>query len=398
MWEHRANNHPDEIPNFHPKSKDVVLALIAEQNLDVLEEFETMKRDFKGSFASFGDVMVSCMEVMKKEIIDAVIEDNRCYRTAESIKKQEFEKRTVTIENDKTECEKEKNDNERNAQKEFSVDEEVTKLKENDDTRKKQSREAHNDEKKRNNDVDKGSKKYVTKPYASNQNHKASKKEKISWIGTSISKVLDKEKVEKDLDVSLSITRAYCIKDEPTAKYRKTHFKNIVPKVVEKEEPDTLVLQTGSIEITNIEVNKALMDEKKSIDEYKKGWFEQVENNSKDLFEIAQEALKKNKKLKRVLILKRLPRHDRSSSDLIGMRSILSEYANTVYDQQWIRMGSPSNVIIIDLDLKGSGYFKELIYGKSKDANYDGYHVIGTGAVRQFTYQVIKQMKEKVYK
>ena len=111
---------------------------------------------------------------------------------------------------------KRENDNGRNEQTEFGVNEQTTNIKEKDTKSKKQSNEAHNDEKKMNNDKD--SKKDSTNTYASNQNHKASKKEKISWIGTSISKVLDKKKVEKDLDVSLSVTRAYGIKDEPNAK------------------------------------------------------------------------------------------------------------------------------------------------------------------------------------
>ena len=95
-------------------------------------------------------------------------------------------------------------------------------------------------------------------------------KEKISWIGTSISKALDKDKFEKDLNIQLKITRAYCIEEEENARFKKKHFREIVPKVVEKEDPDTIVLQTGSIEISNIDVNKALMDSKKDNEEYKK--------------------------------------------------------------------------------------------------------------------------------
>ena len=223
------------------------------------------------------------------------------------------------------------------------------------------------------------------------------RKEKVSWIGTSISKALKKAKFEKDLGVNLNITKAYCIKEEDNARYRHANFKAIVPQVIERDEPDTVVLQTGSIEITNIDVNKALMDNKKNIEEYKKEWFEKVEEDSKNLFDIATEALEKSEKLKKILIIKRLPRYDRSSSDLLGIKSQLSKYANSVYDQLWLKKGSPENIQIVDLDLECSGNFRDLVYGKHDDVNFDGIHLSGEAASRQFTYRVIKMLKVKVY-
>ena len=51
----------------------------------------------------------------------------------------------------------------------------------------------------------------------------------------------------------------------------------------------------------------------------------------------------------------------------------------------------------MDLDLECTGYFRDLVYGKHDDPKFDGIHLCGKGAVRQFTYRVIKQMKAKVY-
>ena len=226
---------------------------------------------------------------------------------------------------------------------------------------------------------------------------KRNQKDKVSWIGTSLSKVLDKEKMERDLNIDLNISRAYCIKEEENARYKKENFKTIVPEVIEKQEPDVVILQTGSIEITNIDVNKALMDKDTRLEEYRKIWFEKVEEDSKNLFNIAQDALKNNDKLKKVIIFKRLPRFDRSSSDLLGIKAQLSNYANSVYDQLWIKMGSLSNVIILDLDLEGSRSFRHIVYGSPDTQKYDGIHTFGEGATRQFTYQAIKQLKAKVF-
>ena len=42
-----------------------------------------------------------------------------------------------------------------------------------------------------------------------------------------------------------------------------------LPDIVKKGETDIIVLQPGSIEITNIEANKAMMDTNKRLEDYK---------------------------------------------------------------------------------------------------------------------------------
>ena len=44
MWEHRQSDHPEQVPQFFPKSKDMVLALLAEQGYDIIFEIEALKK------------------------------------------------------------------------------------------------------------------------------------------------------------------------------------------------------------------------------------------------------------------------------------------------------------------------------------------------------------------
>ena len=104
-------------------------------------------------------------------------------------------------------------------------------------------------------------------------------------MGTSISKALDQEKVEKDTNEELTVVKANCIEEE--GRYKDANFSAAVPENVKKGDVDTLVLQTGSIGITNIEVNKAMMDEGKDITAYKKEWYAKVKKDSENLFSIA---------------------------------------------------------------------------------------------------------------
>ena len=137
-----------------------------------------------------------------------------------------------------------------------------------------------------------------------------------------------------------------------------------------------------------------MMDTNKDIETYKKQWFNQVEQDSKNLFEIAEDAIKKKPDLK-VIIVKRLPRSDRSSQDIIGIKQKLSEFANSVYDQLWIKSCSPANINIIQLQLNEgkSTYLNNLIYGNKSDEKVDGLHLRGPGGSRHFTYRAVQCVK-----
>ena len=67
--------------------------------------------------------------------------------------------------------------------------------------------------------------------------------------------------------------------------------------------------------------------------------------NSK--FKIAENAVTDDPNLN-VVIVKRLPRFDRSSKDILGIKSQLSNFSNHVYDQLWLKKGSHERIHIID--------------------------------------------------
>ena len=221
------------------------------------------------------------------------------------------------------------------------------------------------------------------------QKSEKNQKHKITWFGTSVSKALDRKKFEKNANVDLNVVKAYCIGEE--GRYKESNFTAIVPELVSKGGIDTLILQTGSIEITNIDVNRAMMDVTKDISEYKKEWFHKAEEDSKNLFAIAEDAITKDSTLN-VIIVKRLPRFDRASKDILGIKSQLSKFANQAYDQLWLKQGSPSRIHIIELELgcSKSVNLKNLIYGKNDNPSYDGLHLVGGGALRHFTYRAVQ--------
>ena len=137
-----------------------------------------------------------------------------------------------------------------------------------------------------------------------------------------------------------------------------------------------------------------MVDAEKDIEEYKKDWFSKVGEDSLNIFTIAEESLEAHSNIESVIIVKKLPRYDRSRDALSGIKSQLSQYANSVYNQVWLKKGCPKNIYFVDIELgtESSKYLRRLIYGKSNRNDYDGIHLRGEGAARHFTYRAIKAM------
>ena len=355
------------MPNFHPRSKDMGSALIAEQNLNILEEVETLKKDIKGSLAEFTDVMATCMESLRDGIIESTRNDmKRALCESNAIAKHDSEAMLKTI-TDK--CSKLEN-----------VVERLIKKDDFQPASPKAFKETENAQKTANAEV----------------GQSIPVKHKVVWVGTSLSKALDTKKFAKDLGVDLEMAKAYCVESE--GKFPQSSFKAIVPKVAKGA--NTIGLQTGSIEITNLDVNNSVVNPDKDIEVSKKEWFDKVEAASSSLFKIAEECVAADPELN-VVIVKRPQRFDRSSGDILGIKSKLSEFGNRSYDQLLLKSNHSDRIHLVELNLlnnSNSNYLKSIIYGTPDNPKYDGIHMIAGGATRHFTYRALQSIGPILHK
>ena len=216
-------------------------------------------------------------------------------------------------------------------------------------------------------------------------------KKAVTWFGTSISKVLNIKKFKEDTKADLKVVKAYCIQEEGL--FPKSNFCSIVPAELEKQKADVAVFQTGSIEITNLDIKKAMMDDQIDIKDYEIEWFRKVEDDSTNLFNLAIDVTAKQQDLE-VVILKRLPRFDPISEDPIGIKKKLSTFANNVYNQLWAKHGSPKNIKIksLQLGISSSEYLKKIVMGNPGSPIYDGIHLLGQHAPHHFTYRAVQEI------
>ena len=57
--------HPDDPIDFNPKRTnvhDMILNLLAEQNMDIIEEMQELKKNFRGSFVEMAEVFKETLE------------------------------------------------------------------------------------------------------------------------------------------------------------------------------------------------------------------------------------------------------------------------------------------------------------------------------------------------
>lgn len=372
MWEHRQANHPQNIPQFFPKSKDMVLALLAEQSYDMIEEIGTLKKNMKESFLELADAIGSSLEIVRNQV-----EEN-----------QNTSKSALDIIADKVEMIlTDKNSIKNIVMGNKAKLDDLAKIKDTKEEPKHQKEESKPENKAAEKETkDKGANPIVDDKVI----RRKTSKHQVTWVGTSLSKVLNQKKLEQDLDVELTAVKAYCVEEE--GRFPEANFKAIVPKTLQNGQVDTLVLETGSIEITNINVNKAMMNTDKHIEDLKKEWFEKAENTSKALFELAEDSVANEPGLN-VIILKRPQRFDKGSEDILGIKPKISEFANKVYDQCLLKSSYHKRIHVVELNLiQNSSYLKEIIYGNPENPRYDGIHLSGSESSRHFTYRVIQSI------
>ena len=137
--------------------------------------------------------------------------------------------------------------------------------------------------------------------HAGKQKEDTKTKKDVLVVGTSISNNLDKRVCENLTDLTIDVATAYTVGPDIDAKYREKNFKKIVPEKLKNQKYETLVLQGGSIEITNINTK----DESKEM--HFQSWKNKVKKSSEEMFNLAEESITAYPDLK-VIIVARIPR------------------------------------------------------------------------------------------
>ena len=161
------------------------------------------------------------------------------------------------------------------------------------------------------------------------------------------------------------------------------------PQELAKNTFDWLGIETGSIEITNLDTSK-------NPNENMELWKQTVQIATENIMTLAKQSIDENPFLKGVVIMKRTPRYDPEEIDPYAIKSKLSNYGNNLYDQIWQRMGCPDKIIIGENNLTCYGALKDKRFGHPEAPLFDGIHLLGELGGAHYTGAVLKVFKIKL--
>ena len=99
--------------------------------------------------------------------------------------------------------------------------------------------------------------------------------------------------------------------------------------------------------------------------------------------------------MKKVIIIKSLPRYEFRYNDPFSLKSDLNDFGNDVYDKLWKEEGRPKDIEIVNLGMECEGKLRAVRFGipgyVGSDGNIcDGVHLRGPQAVHDLTNSFLR--------
>ena len=128
-----------------------------------------------------------------------------------------------------------------------------------------------------------------------------------------------------------------------------------MPNQLKKDEYQTLVLQAGSVDVSNLNTK----DNPSEHLEY----FKQVTIvSAKNFFQVGVNALRSSNCLEKVVLMKQIPRYDPSSVDPLSIKPALSQLYNNTLTDEWMNSQFKDKIMIGNHNIECSGSIMEARY------------------------------------
>ena len=163
------------------------------------------------------------------------------------------------------------------------------------------------------------------------------------------------------------------------------NFTHVINAEIQKAPIDVLIVQAGSVDITNMKTNNQNL---KKYGEYLK---QQAIVSASNLFTSVSNALNSNQKIQKAIILKQTPRYDPTSADPQSTKAALAQLYNDTLDQLYLCSSLKNKICIGSHDLECSGGVRYSRYRKI--GKYDGLHFYGSSGRKAYTESVLNILR-----
>ena len=161
------------------------------------------------------------------------------------------------------------------------------------------------------------------------------------------------------------------------ARFPRANFTDVITNQLNKSSFHSLVLQAGSVDITNLNTKRTSED---AIEYFK----QETILSAKNLFKAAVNAFSIQPTLNKVVIMKQIPRYDPVASDPLSLKPALSQIFNTTLTDQW--MSCPCDG---SHNIDSSGAIQQSRYREFKTGRFNGIHLLGSSGRKIYTLSVL---------
>ena len=192
--------------------------------------------------------------------------------------------------------------------------------------------------------------------------------------------------IENALKADVKQVKAYSSVYDDKARYPAKNFTDVTQNELKKEKFDFLLLQSGSVDISNLDT--------KSKPEENAAFFKQeVIVSAQNIFSAAESALACQPNLEKVILMNQTPRYDEVSVDPLSLKPALAQLFNNTLTDLWIDSKFKDKLAIGIHNLECTGGIKEARYRDIRSGKYDGFHMYGPSGKKAYTISVLNILK-----
>ena len=218
------------------------------------------------------------------------------------------------------------------------------------------------------------------------------KKEKVQdilFVGDSIAGNIHLPTIEAAVDADVKLVKAYSSIYENTnnaahsaPRFPRKNFEDVITNEMSKSKHDVLIIQAGSVDITNLKT------EAPNANDYLEYYKQKTIISSENIFQAAVNAESKYPELKKIVLMKQTPRYDSSTSNPPGLKPYLSQLFNDNLDKLF-KSTQTMKIIIGNHNLDCHGGVFEARYRNCQTKKFDGIHLYGPSGVKAYTASVL---------
>ena len=368
IYEHKISSHPDNPMEFQPSANPVsemVMIMLAEQNLDMMEEIGTVKTFLKEALGTFADTIGRAFD-------EAQVRDETMKTTLNKLSEK-----ICKIVRSGGSTANESNPNSGNTKQSSSEDNPARKSEDPPSSAPSNPQSASAPQ---------------ANPHHRRRRSRYLMKSKLLYVGDSVAQNANFNKIEKEVNIRIKTAKAYSSEENDHARWPKKNIIKVTKTALENNTNDDefthLVLAAPTVDITNLDTTKLKQTE--STEHFK----QEILQSCQNIFKVAHNALKKHPTLRKVIILEHTPRLDDHHSDPMSPKPALVKYANSIFNQLWIESPYKSQISVGSHNLFWEAGNKNSIFKDKRNSKYDGVHHYGPAGTSVYTRSLLSILSQ----